>query len=1172
MQNTPQNIVPVTDKTCMSVTSLLPLNLPALTKLPATLWAVLFTTLLALALTTPAQAATATRASSFAYDPVSGLLTKEIIEPGDAQLCLVTEYAYDAFGNRTAATVRNCNGSAGEAAAPVSGGDAVIAPRTTGTTYDNRGQFPLTATNALGHTETRSFDPRFGTALSLTGPNHLTTTWAYDTFGRKTAEARADGTTTHWTYILGTCTLASAVSTGSAWCTVTTQSGTVNPAYTYFDTLNRTILTSHRNFANTDWIDDNRTTYDNLGRVAQSYSPYERAAIGSAKYSTASYDILGRVTTSTAPDGSQTNQSYNGLTTTVTNSLNQTRTTLKNSQGQTVTVTDAQNKTLSYRYDPFGNLTQTIDTLGNTTVLSYDARGRKTGMNDPDTGIWSYAYNALGEFIRQTDAKGQTTTLAYDQLGRMTSRAEPDLNSTWTYDTAAYGIGKLAVAAADNGYSRTHSYDTLGRPTTVSTTIDDPAAPYITNTTYDTFGRPAVQVYASGLAIQNIYNADGYLTQIVNYVTSAVYWTANSLDAQGRVLQQTYGNGITTNQVFDANTGRLTSQLAGPANAVQNMTYAYDSLGNVTTRQDNTGNLSESYTYDNLNRLTNATATSGTINTLTSLAYDAIGNITSKSDVGAYSYNVSGAGSIHPHALSQITGTVNGLTNPTYNYDPNGNLTTGAGRSITWTSYNLPGNITRGSESDTFWYNTEHERTKELHADGTNLVTLSPRYDIGLHFVKTTQPDGVVKYEHFLYAGNIQFAQVELYATTNDPTTFTQTKVRYFHKDAISSIVAITDESGAVLERLSYDPFGKRRSPNGAADPNGLLTSQITEHGFTSQEQLDNVGLIHLNGRIYDPLTGRFLSADPYIQDPLNLQSYNRYSYCLNDPVGCTDPSGYFSLGGLFDGIGSALAGVWHDFSGGSIGKVALGVAAFNIGGPATFGLLATTPYVEDKFRHSAFLREVGAIVASSFGPLGDAYYAAYMSKIYGGSAEEIIKSAFLAYVSSSAFKYVDGQKTWSDGTKVVAHAAIGGASTAAQGGSFADGFKYAGLSAGASETYKYVVRYAANPLPGAAAVDKSDPLSPPVEGVNNVGEVSPFATTNPCFLCEGGPVSRFANEIPGINAVAGFHDQIQNFFLRNGGQVINAITNVPTMFLAAGLTYTALLQGQPSVQLAIGR
>jgi len=106
--------------------------------------------LLAFTLSMPqAQAATATRSSSFTYDPLSGLLIKEVIEPGNAQLCLVTEYTYDTFGNKTSVTTRNCNGSAGEAAAPAAGSDAVIVPRTTRSTYDAKGQFAVSTSNAL---------------------------------------------------------------------------------------------------------------------------------------------------------------------------------------------------------------------------------------------------------------------------------------------------------------------------------------------------------------------------------------------------------------------------------------------------------------------------------------------------------------------------------------------------------------------------------------------------------------------------------------------------------------------------------------------------------------------------------------------------------------------------------------------------------------------------------------------------------------------------------------------------------------------------------------------------------------------------------------------------------------------------------------------------------------
>ena len=77
---------------------------------------------------------------------------------------------------------------------------------------------------------------------------------------------------------------------------------------------------------------------------------------------------------------------------------------------------------------------------------------------------------------------------------------------------------------------------------------------------------------------------------------------------------------------------------------------------------------------------------------------------------------------------------------------------------------------------------------------------------------------------------------------------------------------------------MSYDPWGKRRYPNGTADPNGLLLNNPDMyHGFTGQEMMDDVALIHLNGRLYDPMVGRFVSADFMIQSPDNLQSYNRY-------------------------------------------------------------------------------------------------------------------------------------------------------------------------------------------------------------------------------------------------------------------------------------------------------
>ncbi len=113
-----------------------------------------------------------------------------------------------------------------------------------------------------------------------------------------------------------------------------------------------------------------------------------------------------------------------------------------------------------------------------------------------------------------------------------------------------------------------------------------------------------------------------------------------------------------------------------------------------------------------------------------------------------------------------------------------------------------------------------------------------------------------------------------------------------------------------MVERLAYDPWGKRRFVSGLPDAFGNIVPLTTDRGFTMHEHLDEMGLIHMNGRVYDPYVGRFLSADPYIQDASNLQSFNRYSYVLNNPLTLTDPSGYWSLKKLWKKIKNVVKAV----------------------------------------------------------------------------------------------------------------------------------------------------------------------------------------------------------------------------------------------------------------------
>jgi RHS repeat-associated protein len=978
--------------------------------------------LLGLALgASPVYSATLTRTSSFAYDAATGLLTKEVIEPDTSTLCVVTEYTYDAYGNKTAASTRNCNGSSGEAAVPT--GDAVIQSSTTSNTYDARGQFPVSSSNALAQSESKTFDPKWGTPLSLTGPNGLTTNWQYDNFGRKTKEIRADGTQTKWDYLYcngitgGVANCPSVGGAAGAWLVQetplasdgVTANGPISK--TYYDALNRRIRKETQGYdgsgvATAIYQD---TQYDSLGRPYMKSRPYYAGQ--TTYWVMVSYDSIGRPLQETQPDNSVTSTVYNGLTTTITNAKSQIRTTVKNSQGQIVRVTDAQNQSLTYTYDPFGNLTTTTDPAGNVVTLSYDLKGRKIQMVDPDMGTWTYAYNALGQLVRQTDAKGQVSTLAYDKLGRLISRSEADLISNWYYDSykngvvCNKGVGKLCQSETSTGYNKAQTYDNLGRQVSSATTVDVPT-PYSAAVTYDANGRVQTQTYPTGLVVKYVFTTLGYLKEVRDNASNALYWQANSLDAEGHLLQQTYGNSIQTTQSYNPANGRISAIQSGTGNNVQNLSYQYDALGNITARGDANQSLSESFVYDSLNRLTSSTVNSSGAGIVTqTLAYSALGNITSKSDLGTYTYPASGASSIRPHAVRQIA--LADGSNIAFAYDANGALTTQSqvdaqsnavptkSRSQFYTSFNMPQSMGQGTTSAAFYYGPEHQRVKQISSVQGATVYVNPGNEGALFYEKDTKPDNSIEQRAFITAGGQVVAIVK--ALTSGGTT--TTSVRYMHRDNLGSVTAITDESGTVVERLAYEPFGKRRFANGANDPNNTLLPQNTDRGFTGHEMLDEIGLIHMNGRVYDPLVGRFLSADPHIQSPGSLQSYNRYTYVGNNPLNSTDPSGYFNLGSWFKASTTA-------FMTGDINRDIPTAANFVRNQPGQ-------QYIDQYVMTHSWAYSLGQAVATYFtaycGGCGGAAWAIYYTYESTGSVDAALKAGVIAYATSYAETNLSG-------------------------------------------------------------------------------------------------------------------------------------------------------------------
>ncbi len=935
------------------------------------------------------------RKSTFDYYTTGvhrGLLWHETIEPNDSNYTLQTTHSYDSFGNLVGSStagggITRC--TANTVAYDGSG-------RYADTTFDCLGRklADVTARNSFGSpTTSKSY-------LDVTGSDYVTTVISYSVLGREYYRYQADGSyaTKYLTLDLSFCP------SGTAY-KATSSDGSGAAGHECFDLLGRSIRTMSKGFDG-GW-DGQDTEYDQFGRVKRKSEPFDLISGGSVApyWTTLSYDLLGRVMQTVLPDGSNGSTTYFGLTTVTTNDLGQSRTEVNNVLGEVTDVTDNIGGNTQFSYDHQGNMTSVIDSAGNETTIEYDLLGRKKKTTDPDKGIWTYDYNFFGELILQTDANSQTQTMTYDDLGRMVTRVDTESNGTtiegstvWTYDSATYGFGQLDnVTDTQSGYMRAVLYDSLGRATETITNFD--GGIYYEKTTFDQIGRVFQVFDAAGdgsytdQGIVNGFNANGYLESVsdavlVNGVPRTTYRQVAVMNARGQVTTEYRGidnqvaspePSVTTISVYSASTGRLLS-IDGFNDSgldVQDLDYSWDTLGNLTSRQEMSGpkSLSESFLYDGLNRLTSQDVSGQSTVTVT---YDGIGNITNKSDVGTYTYGAGGAG---PHAVTSAGGT-------NYTYDLNGNNKTGDGRTIQYTTFDKPDQISKGGHITSFAYGPDHTRYRRVD-DGTSGIKTT-RYIGNVEIIFQANGDQDRK----RYIAGIAIETIHF--GSNSVEDYRET--HYLHLDHLGSLDVITDSTGAVVQEQSFDAWGQRRNAIDwtSSTPIQLSTfdHSLTTRGFTGHEMLDEVGIIHMNGRIYDAKLGRFLQADPFIQDPMNTQSLNRYSYLWNNPLNATDPSGHFV---------SLLVGAILAINGGvSSGVIAAWVAA---------AAVTETIIAGGDFKDAL----LAGLSAAAFAGLG-----ADLAALGGG------------VVATTA--------------KVVAFGWLGGMTDVLQGGTFGNGFKSAGI------------------------------------------------------------------------------------------------------------------------------
>jgi len=800
-----------------------------------------------------------TQTSIFDYDPDTGLMINGTTEPGHPELELVRTYRHDVFGNVIETGLR---------------GPQTLT-RSRWRTYEDKGRFPIQETNAAGHEEDRSFDPLLGNVLTHTGPNGLTTELEYDTYGRLVRQVFPDGTEalTDYRDCTGICP------PDASYYVQKRKSGGAREQV-FFDALGREVRKAIAGFdGRMIYVDTERNRIGETVRVSLPYFAGEERA-----WTEIEYDAIGRKTVIASPDDRDAAITYDHFMTTTINPEGQVRSKMVNSLGQVVYSGDDDLSIAEYDYDSAGNRVRVTDANGNVTQMGYDIRGHQISIDDPDTGLTEFRYNGIGEIVYQEDARGNAFSFEYDLLGRMVRRSAPNGDETlWVYDDGHMAEGKLSAVLGSDGVSRYFSYDDLGRLSETTTVID--GRPYTLTRSYDQYGRLETITYPNTVSVRYSYNEHGYPTTVRRDDFGGVLWRAVAVNARGQLEEFRLGNGLVTRRQYDPTTGFLHGIETGEngGTEIQDLSYQWDALGNLIERRENHGGAHiERFDYDALNRMTEAHVLG---QDPVNVGYSRIGNITFKTDVGLYHYGEGGAG---PHALTSITGE----RNNTFTYDAVGNRTTSQGGSITYTSFNKPRQIEKGAHTINFRYGPELRRISRLDTgpEGTR-----HKIYIGGSFEVETGPTGRVRETCYVRASGETVAM--LVVTDNAAV-----RPEYTHHDHLGSPHVVTDNRGEELERLSFDAWGKRRNSDWTPIETADLTS-ILGYGFTGHEQLDGVELIHMGGRVYDPVVGRFVNPDPFIQFPEEPQNHNRYSYTLNNPLSYTDPTGFF-LGGLFDAIG----------------------------------------------------------------------------------------------------------------------------------------------------------------------------------------------------------------------------------------------------------------------------
>ena len=770
-------------------------------------------------------------------------------------------------------------------------------PLTTSTTFDTFGNALAVSKTGQGvstFSDYKVFDStgRFVTRRYRT-PNGEDCRFTYDTWGNvltetEAAEASNLLTTTYqrdgWGDVLSiTNPMGNVETISTGWGTtsesryyVLSEAAGKAPHKTWYDICGREHVRWTKevnNVESTETISLN--AWGNVSQIA-------RTTGSLTNRETHGYDSRGRTSWSFRTGCGFTTFTYGNRSRTAEH-LSREHTTTYDAWGNVLTSSDPVSS-VEYTYGSIGKPVS-ISSGNSEITIQYDQAGRRTQITDPDAGISTYSYTADGKLLQQTDGRGITTQNSYDALGRLTSSVCDTVTTTYTYGTS--GHGKLRLEKRQSGnMSDEYTYDQYGHVTFSKRTFPDGVQMGHTYT-YNSLGQLTGHQYPSNFNITYTYDDNGYRYGI--WAGNAHLWRVQFFN--GKVTKYHFGNTTVTDSISKA--GQLLERYVkrdGQNAKLCRMAFTWNNeTGNMTSRTGVAGTgVTENFTYDNLDRLTSVSQNNSVTDAIT---YGDDGNILSRTGMGTYGYLSS-----KPHAVTQVDNTdyLIASASQQIDYHPSGKAML----------------IREGSNSQRLFYGPDG--TRWLQVDSVNGQTISKTY---YHddFEMRVAGNHTHKY-HYLEEGLLTYKY--------DSSI---TDHYYLLTDNVGSITHIVNGEGGTVFDAGYDSWGKQEVTNNSI---GFF------RGYGGHEMLPQYRLVNMDGRMYDYALGRFLSPDNYVQEPNNSQNFNRYTYCLNNPLKYTDPDGEsFTLAAI---IGAVVG----TYIGGSIANNSYNPTKWNYSSAKTWGYM----------------------------------------------------------------------------------------------------------------------------------------------------------------------------------------------------------------------------------------